>query len=521
MFWADRVAKEIIDSNNYQPYWVDDMKTLSGFPTVGSLKGPLVHELIFRALKHFEAEVAFTYIFNDFDPIDGLSDDLKVGFEKYMGFPLKTVPSPVEGFDNFADYFGDDFSKVLEKLGVKPKYLSSWDMYHEGKFDEVIKMALDNGEKIQDIYQKISGSQKKEQGWLPFQVICENCGKLGTTRVYGWDGEKVSYKCEPNMVKWATGCDFEGKVSPFGGTGKLPWKVDWPAHWKVLGVTIEGAGKDHASAGGSRDIAVEICKEVFDYQPPFNLPYEFILIGGKKMSTSKGLGFKAREITDLLPSELARFLFARTDYRQQVNFDPLETMAIPDLFDEYDRCFMSYINDDNEDLSRAFEMSQINDVSPKEKTFLPRFIDVVNYLQQPTVDIIEKFTELKGGELSGLEKKILDERIKYSKVWLEKYAPERYRFQMTGEIPNGAVDLSNEQKTYLKKVVELLAQNLSSEDLQTKLYELSKEIELEPKKAFAAIYLSIIGKESGPKAGWLLNQYPSDKIRERLEEVIG
>jgi len=86
---------------------------------------------------------------------------------------------------------------------------------------------LDNAEKIQDIYQKVSGSQKKEAGWLPFQVICEKCQKLGTTKVFAWDGKEVSYKCEPNLVKWAVGCGHEGKISPFGGNGKLPWKVDW------------------------------------------------------------------------------------------------------------------------------------------------------------------------------------------------------------------------------------------------------------------------------------------------------
>ena len=65
------------------------------------------------------------------------------------------------------------------------------------------------------------------------------------------------------MVKWAQGCDHEGKISPFGGTGKLPWKVDWAAHWKVLGITIEGAGKDHASKGGSYDIAMMLCEKGF------------------------------------------------------------------------------------------------------------------------------------------------------------------------------------------------------------------------------------------------------------------
>jgi lysyl-tRNA synthetase, class I len=518
MYWADRVAKEIIDSGKFKPYWVDDMKTLSGFPTVGSLKGPLLHDMVFRALKYTNQEVTYTYIFNDFDAMDGLSEEFKEKFEKYMGFPLKTIPSPEEGFQNFADYFAADFSKIMEELGVKAKYLSSWDMYHTGKFDEVIRTALNNSEKIQDIYKKVSGSKKKDLGWLPLQVICQHCGKLGTTRVYEWDGKEVTYKCEPQLVKWAKGCGLEGKMSPFGGNGKLPWKVDWPAHWKVLGVTIEGAGKDHASAGGSRDIAVEICKEVFDYPEPFNLPYEFILIGGRKMSTSKGLGLKAREITGILPPEIARFLFARTDYKQQANFDPSGTMAIPDLFDEYDRCYQSYIDGSNEELARTFEMSQINNLPNREKVFLPRFRDVANFIQLGG-NLEEKFEEIKGAKLTEVELNVLTERVKYAKIWLESYAPDDYKQTMVQEIPQQAKNLNRDQKRFLGKTIEILENETDSEKLQASLYNLTKELGVNPKDAFSAIYLVMSGKQFGPKAGVFLLQYPKEEVIKRLRSV--
>lgn len=519
MYWADRVAKEIINSGKFKPYLVDDMFTPSGFPHLGSLKGPLVHDLIFRALKHAGCDVKFTYVFNDFDTVDGLPDELSKEFSKYLGFPLKKVPSPEEGYKSFADYFAKDLEKVLEGIGVSADYLSSWDMYHEGKFDNAIKIALDNAEKIQDIYKKVSGSKKKEIGWLPFQVICEGCGKLGTTRVFEWDGKKVSYKCEPNMVLWATGCGYEGKISPFGGNGKLPWKVDWPAHWMVLGITIEGSGKDHSSAGGSRDIARELCKEVFKYPEPFDLPYEFLLIGGKKMSSSKGLGLKARNLTDLLPPEVGRFLFARSDFRQQTNFDPVGTMAISDLFDEYDRCFMAFVNGDNEDLARTFEMSQINELPKKEKIFLPRFRDVANYIQLGA-NLEKIFKDLKGSDLSGFEKEILSEREKYARVWLKNYAPDEFKQAMLGDLPEGASNLSEVQKEFLKKTIELLEKENDPETLQKALYDLTKELGINAEKAFAAIYMVMMGRESGPKAGVFLLQYPKDRVIKRLKEAV-
>ena len=519
LYWADRVAKEIIDSGKYKPYWVDDMFTPSGFAHIGSLRGPLVHDLIYKALEHLNEEATFSFIINDFDAIDGLPDDLKEKFSDYMGVPLKNAPSPVEGFKCFADYFADDFKNVLTSLGVTPNYYSSWDLYHEGKFDEVIKEALDNAEKIQDIYQRISGSKKKEIEWLPFQVICENCGKLGTTRVHDWDGKTVAYKCEPEMVKWAKGCGNEGRISPFGGTGKLPWKVDWPAHWKVLGVTIEGAGKDHSSAGGSRDIAREECKEVFQIEEPYNLPYEFFLIGGKKMGSSKGLGLKAKDAKDLLPPELARFLFSRTDYKQAVEFDPIATMAIPDLFDEYDRCYKAYIDSSDETLSRAFEMAQISMLSDVKPEILPRFRDVVNYMQMANIDILKKYEELKKSPLSDIEKNILEERVEYAKVWLEKYAPDEFKIAMIGELPEMVKDLTGDQKKFLLEAVNLIKENENPESLQLALYNLTKELKFDAKKSFSAIYISLIGKQFGPKAAWFILSYPKEDVIKRFEEA--
>lgn len=519
MYWADRVAKEIIDSGKFKPFWVDDMFTPSGYAHIGSLRGPLVHDLVYKALKHADQEATFSFIINDFDPIDGLSEDLQKDFAKYLGFPLRNAPSPKEGFDSFAGFFAADFKNVLSELGVKPAFYSSWDMYHEGKFDEAIKIALDNAEKIQDIYQKVSGSKKKEAGWLPLQVICENCGKLGTTRVHDWDGKTVAYTCEENMVKWAQGCGHTGRISPFGGNGKLPWKVDWPAHWMVLGITIEGAGKDHASAGGSMDIARQLVKEVFHINQPYNFPYEHFLIGGKKMSSSKGLGFKARDAKSLLPAEVARFLFTRTDYRQSLEFDPIGTMAIPDLFDEYDRCYQAWIENSNEDLARTFEMSKIDKLPPREKTLLPRFRDIVNYVQMPNVDMVKKYEEIKGNKLSETEINIINERVKYAKIWLEKYAPQEFKIQISESLPEKVKELTSEQKEFLKKSIELLKQNDDAEKLQLALYNLTKELKFDAKKSFSAIYIALIGKEFGPKAAWFLLQYPKEQVIKRLEEA--
>jgi len=519
MHWADKVVDQIVLTKKYKPYWVDDMKTPSGYAHVGSLRGPLIHSVIYRALKSQGENAKFTFVFNDFDPADEFPPEFKDELADYAGYALKMVPSPVMGFDNIADLLADDLKSTMNSLGCECGYLSSWEMYKAGKFDEVIRLALDNASEIQEIYHRVSGSAKKEMGWLPFQVVCENCKKLGTTRVYEWDGKKVSYKCEENMVSWAKGCGFAGKVSPFGGTGKLPWKVDWSAHWKVIGVTIEGAGKDHASAGGSYDIAMEICKKVFDYSKPFKLPYEFFLIGGKKMSSSKGLGLKAHDITKILPPEVARFLFTRTRYKEQINFDPEGSLAISDLFDEYDRCYQSFAKGEKGSFARSFELAQIANIPEKDKNiFLPRFRDVANLIQNKEPDIAKKFEQQKGSKLTDKEQKILSERKKYAKVWLDEFAPEEFKVLMKDDVPE--IELSKKEKEFLNKVSTLVEAAKDDEDLQKELYKAAKASELGVKEAFATIYMVFIGKKFGPKAGTFLMSYDKARVKERIKAVI-
>lgn len=504
MFWADSVADEIIKSGKHKPYWVDDMFTPSGYPHVGSLRGPLVHDVVYKALKEKKASVKWTYVMNDFDPIDGLPPELTEKFSEYMGVPVRLAPSPVEGFKSYGEYFSKDIQKVLKELGVEAEYLSSWDMYHEGKFNEVIRIALDNAEKIQDIYEKVSGSKKRAKGWLPLQVICEECGKLGTTRVHDWNGKTVKYTCEPEMVKWAKGCGYSGEISPFDGNGKLPWKVDWPAHWKVMGVTIEGAGKDHSSAGGSRDIAKALCSEVFNYPNPYNLPYEFFLIGGKKMASSKGLGLKARDLADILPWEIGRFLFTRTDYKKAIEFNPVETLAIPNLFDEYQKAADAFFNKTDEDLARAFELSQVNDKIKKPPKI--RFSVLSQWVQMPNME-------------EEIKKEGLEVWAKYAKNWIEKYAAESEKFEIQKELPEAAKFLSKTQRELLSKIVKELDKKWDGEEFQARIYELGKEAGLSGRETFAAIYLSLIGKDHGPKAAWLILSLEKAFVKKRFNEA--
>jgi len=520
MYWADSLAKEI--KKRKFPYeWVDDMKTPSGRIHVGALRGVIIHDLIHRALKDINIKTTYSYIINDHDPMDNLPVYLsEKKYFPYMGKPFFMIPSPVKGFSNFARYFAQEFIDIFNTLGAKPLIIWSSELYKSGKMDAVIKEALDQAPQILKIYQQIAGYPQKRKGWLPFQVICPKCGKVGTTEAFDWDGKTVAFECLPHLVSWAQGCGFKGRISPFGGKGKLLWKVDWPAHWKVIGVTIEAAGKDHFSAGGSRDMAVAFCQQIFKIEPPFGFGYEFFLIKGKKMSSSKGLGSSAAELAEVIPPELLRFLMARTHYKRIIDFDPGD-YTIPDLFDEYDRCAQEFWQSSREsDLGRIFELSQVNQPL-KKAVFLPRFRSVATYIQMPNLNIKIQFEKEKGEKLDTKEEKILNQRIKYAQIWVERYAPEEFIFKIQEKLPKAVEKLSAKQKQYLNQVALLIKKSWKDEkELENGLYETARKLDLPPGEAFGAIYLILLGKPYGPRATALLLSQEQNFLIKRFKEVL-
>ncbi|HET9417227.1 MAG TPA: lysine--tRNA ligase, partial [Candidatus Limnocylindria bacterium] len=333
MFWADELAASATGAQV-----VNDSKTPSGTVHVGSLRGPVVVDTIARALRSADVPAELRYGVDDLDPMDAQALLTPDAIERYMGVPLAHVPDPAgDCHASYARHFAGVFVDTFDGLGIRPDvYYWMSEVYGSGAMDPYVRRALDGAATIREIYRRVANVNHPDE-WHPLMVICENCGRIGTTIVTGWDGELVRYECRPDLREWAAGCGHAGQVSPFGGRAKLPYNVDWPAKWDLFGVTIEPAGKDLSTKGGSRDRSDAIAREVFGNEPPMNFPYEFLNIGGRKMSTSKGLGASATQIADVIPPEQLRLLFLRPKPNTAIEFDPDGTDAIPRLFDESDR----------------------------------------------------------------------------------------------------------------------------------------------------------------------------------------
>jgi lysyl-tRNA synthetase class 1 len=525
--WADELAASVEG-----PQVVNDSKTPSGTVHVGSLRGPVILDVITRALRARGLQTQLRYGVDDMDPMDAqalLSPD---AVDTEMGRPLAHIPDQVgDCHASYARHHAQTFIDVFAGLGIYPDvYYWMSDIYPTGDMDPFIRIALDKAEIVRGVYRRVSGVERPA-GWLPVQAVCPSCGKVGTTIALDWDGETVRVECRPDYVTWAHGCGFTGRISPFGGTSKLYWNLEWAAQWSLFGVTIEPNGKDLATAGGSRDRADAIAREVFEREPPINFPYEFLNIAGRKMSTSKGLGAAAHTFTEIVPPEQTRFLFIRPRPETAIEFDPEGTDAVPRLFDEFDRLAAATAGREvkgelpsgHESIFRYSLLDAGADVAKAAVAYRPAFGHLALLAQVPGVNVDDRVTAEKGAPLTDDEVRELETRLAAVRRWLDAYAPERAKLEIRRDaLPVEAEQLRPEQRGYLRALADAAAHGdapATGEQWQAAAFAVAAEHGLDAKAAFNALYLSFLGRPNGPRAGWLLASLDRHFVIGRLQDA--
>jgi lysyl-tRNA synthetase class 1 len=473
---------------------------------------------VYRTLKDAGLDVRYSFGVDDLDPLDEIPAGQDEFFEPYLGAPLCNVPAPPGSeASDVAKHFIGEFFDIFDDLGVRAETYYLRDIYRSGIFNGAIEQILHKAHIVREVYLEVSGARRPEN-WYPFQVICENCGKIGTTVVTDFDGKRVRYTCHADLVKWATGCGHEGQVSPFDGRGKLPWKLEWTAKWHVFGVTIEGAGKDHTTKGGSRDVAGTCLQRVFGDPVPKNIPYEFFLVGGAKMSSSRGVGVSARQMANLLPAEVLRYLMIRTQPRQPVNFSP-EEAQITKLFNDFDRLRSRCVSGDaTEDERDVLRLSCTN--GDEKEYYVPSFQLVVTLIQMPHIDIFGEVEKRKEAPLTDGDRSRLQERIDAARVWLTDFADEGDRIVVHQDLPPSSGELGVVARGFLTRLAVALAsvKTWREDDLQSLIFTTARATPIGARDAFEAVYCAFLDRKSGPKAGCLLACLERQFVVERLRQ---
>jgi lysyl-tRNA synthetase class 1 len=275
------------------------------------------------------------------------------------------------------------------------------------------------------------------------------------------------------------------------GGGKLTWRVDWPARWAMLSVTVEPFGKDHSTRGGSYDTGARIAREIFDYEPPLPVPYEWISLKGQgDMSSSKGNVHSIGQALELVPPEALRYLIMRERPQRTIAFDP--GLPLLRLVDEVDDATAGGAD------SRALELSRAAGFDPIGVPFK----HVVVAAQIAGFDVDRTAGVLARTGYTGLDRTALASRLGYARRWLDRHAPDDIKFEVKADLPKEAADLTFDQKAFLARLAGALDDAMNAEAIHLLIYELAKAFPgAKPAELFQALYVALLGKPRGPRAG--------------------
>lgn len=499
--WADRVAGDV--SRSGRDPVISTGISPSGEIHIGNMREVLTGDAVYRALIDRGESVRFNFVADNLDPLRKVYPFLdSTRYGPLVGCPLSEIPCPCGDHASYSDHFLQPFLRALAELHINVEVEPADQLYKSGRMNPYVLEALAQRDRIVGILADITGKQQAAD-WSPFNPLCPECGKINQARVTGFStsDETVSYECA---------CSATGAV-PIAGGGKLNWRIDWPARWMALGVTVEPFGKDHATSGGSYETGARLIRDIYGAEPPLPIPYEWIRLAGKgDMSSSKGNVLSIGDILEVAPPEALRYLVLRERPQKTIKFDP--GLPLLRLVDELD--------DDSaaERDPRAVELSQAAGFSPVGLSYkhLVVVAQVAGFDPDKTMAILER----EGRR--GISREGLVRRLNYARKWLASFAPEDLKFTVQPLLPEAVTELDDTQRTLLGQLSTRLQEGMDGEVVHNLIFELARDAgESNARTLFQAIYIALLGKPRGPRAGWFIALLDIDFCRRRFEEAAG
>lgn len=519
-FWADTIADEVIARAKKEGVMATcrSAASTSGAKHVGNLFDVTKSYIVHKAVLHKGFQSRFLLTHDDRDPLRTVpyrlptldakwvtvEGELEQAIAKYLGYPYVAIPDPFDCCDSWAEHFSKVWEDGISALGIEAEIHSNDALYLKGSFEPYIILALKNIDASRRLIQKFQES--KQANYVPFDAICENCGKI-IGRAYNFDIESktIKYVCEGKELagKYTIeGCGHKGETDFKGG--KLPWSFEWPAQWLMARTTFEPFGKEHAE--GSWPRCSEICREVYGGSPPIPHIYEFLLIDNEKMSARRGNAYITQEILDIIEPEVFLYFYTKRSKKQR----NLDLKNIHMLVADFEHAERVYFNADKENehekanMIRMYEssMNKIPDKIPLRIDY--QFAAIISEMN-PMNSLARAMELLKAGgrvkgKVSGEDEERIITRLQLAKNWAERFAPEGMIIKLNEKVPEEIKDtLTESQKEAVRALAEELKKELTEEQLYEKFYEISKAHGLESKDFFCAVYQLLISRDHGPR----------------------
>jgi lysyl-tRNA synthetase class 1 len=365
-FWADAVADEILDRDPADPIVVKGAVSPSGIPHVGHFNEILRGYYVAAVLRERGREVRQVFVSDDRDPLRKLPrrladadwnlvelGDVDAGaLGRNLGVPYSDIPDPFgDCHESYGAHFTDLLRESAEMVGVPLDIISVTERYEAGAFDDAVREVLANADRAREVLGRHQAGV--DESYVPFRPNCASCGKQPTTEVTAVDLDRgrVAYECVGGEAgdRELEGCGHEGEAT--FREGKLPWRFEWPAGWQVFGVDFEPFGKDHAE--GSWPSGQEIAREVYGFEPPVGMTYEWFTLAGEALSSSSGNVVTVPEILDIVEPEVLRYFFARSP-RKQRDLDLERADRLVGAFDRFESTFYAETEDADTPVDAAF-----------------------------------------------------------------------------------------------------------------------------------------------------------------------
>jgi len=536
LFWADQLAEKIIERSKREKRRpnIKCQQTPSGGKHIGNLNDVVRSFFPYKSLLEKGVKADFVHTTDDRDPLKAVpkrladldgnwhdSSKLK-DMSKYLGMPLCRIPDPFGCCKSWSEHFTKVWMNGVHSLGMKPKLYSIDDLYREGKFEPYVRITFERAKLAGELVSKYQKTKGKD--YIPFDAICPKCGSLANVSSFDLKKKTVGFTCGGKAIKEkkSEGCGFKGEA-PWN-EGKLQWRFEWPALWAMFKTTYEPFGKDHAA--GSWISGKEICKRVFDTEPPIPYVYEFFLVNGEKMSASVGNTYIVQDMLKIMEPEAFMYYYTKKPGKQR-DLDLENIILLINDFEHAERVYFGKEErneSEKRNLVRQYQMS-MKDIPKKAPMRLSyQFASMISQTVSgkdsldSAIKILQNTGHLKKNPAKD-EIEAVKKRIYLTGNWVKMYAADEYKINLVEKPDKKILDsLSNDQKKALRDLEALLSSKQLTEDqLYESLWTISKKNNLAAPEFFKGAYQVLLNKESGPR----LAQFIVAVGQERVAKILG
>ncbi|SEW21954.1 lysine--tRNA ligase [Halobacterium jilantaiense] len=528
VFWADAAADRVLARDPEEPIVVKGGISPSGVPHLGNMNEIVRGYFVAEALRERGHEVRQVFTSDDRDPLRGLPrkladldgevvdlGDVNAGaLGQNLGAPYTAIPDPFGCCDSYGAHFSNLIQSSADLLGVDVEMVSNTETYEDGDFEAVTRFLLEHVDEARDVLAEYQ--DKVDEDYVPFNPVCEECGKV-TETVTGFDAEAgtVDYVCTDMDAGDQTieGCGHEGTATLRGG--KLPWRFEWPAQWRVLGVDFEPFGKDHAE--GSWPSGADVARNVLGDEPPVPMAYEWFTLDGEPFSSSAGHVVLVQDVLELLEPAVVRLFFSK-DPRRSRDFAIEHLDQLVDEFDRMERVYFDEVDADEDERERAERVYPflVDEIDPDRVRIPYTFAAVLGMTDDP--DLREEIARREGHIPEDADEATVEaalSRVRLAREWARRTDNEfNYDLKRT-EIP--AHDFDDATAAALDDLADYLeAEDPDAEALQGEVYESAKRHDVDIGAFFSAGYRLFFDESQGPKLGPFLAKLDRQFVLDRL-----